>query len=84
MPVMRTVGLNGAWLLKETHIVKGGIQDVLEDQDKDTNWMKARVPGVVHLDLVRSEKIPHPYYGLDELDVARAISECERCDQTDR
>jgi beta-mannosidase len=31
-------------------------------------WNKASVPGCVHSDLIRSEKIEHPFYGTNEAD----------------
>ncbi|MBP8239746.1 MAG: hypothetical protein KAX50_07285, partial [Saprospiraceae bacterium] len=32
----------------------------------ETQWLDARVPGVVHLDLLRHGLIPDPYYGTNE------------------
>jgi len=31
-------------------------------------WMEASVPGCVHTDLIRAEKIEHPFYGTNESD----------------
>ena len=66
---MRTVDLNGVWLFKEISAEGNCIQDAGAKRHADVGWAKAHVPGVVHLDLVHSKKIPHPYYGLNELDV---------------
>jgi beta-mannosidase len=75
---MRTVDLNGVWLLKELSTGKDDIQDAFKDRNKDANWMEAYVPGVVHLDLAHSKKIPHPFYGLNELDV-KGIEDKDWC-----
>ncbi len=32
------------------------------------DWMDAHVPGCVHTDLIRAEKIDHPFYGTNEKD----------------
>ncbi len=32
----------------------------------ESQWLEARVPGVVHLDLLRHGLIPDPYYGINE------------------
>jgi len=66
---MGTVDLNGAWLFKELSIKKDDIPDTLEHHDNDVDWIEAHVPGVVHLDLAHSKKIPHPFYDLNELGV---------------
>jgi hypothetical protein len=71
---MRTADLNGVWLLKELSTEEADIPDTLEDFNKDTGWAEAHVPGVVHLDLIRSRKISHLYYGLNELDVKQIES----------
>jgi beta-galactosidase/beta-glucuronidase len=66
---MRTVDLNGVWLLKELSTGKDDTQGAFEDHKRDADWGEALVPGVIHLDLIRSEGTPHPYYRLNELDV---------------
>ena len=66
---MRTVNLNGVWLLKELSTEKDDIPDTFEHHDNDIDWIEAHVPGVAHLDLAHSKKIPYPFYGLNELDV---------------
>ena len=38
--------------------------------------LSARVPGCVHLDLMRAGKIPDPYVGMNEKDVAW-VAECD-------
>jgi len=66
---MRTVDLSGVWLLRELSTEKDDTPDTFEDHNKDVDWIEAHVPGVVHLDLAHSKKIPCPFYGLNELDV---------------
>jgi len=64
---VRTVDLNGVWVLKALGTQRNCSPDAFEDYHRNVDWMEARVPGVVHLDLVRSKKMQHPYYGLNEL-----------------
>jgi len=66
---MRTVDLNGAWLLTGFDAGKGDEEKAFEPSYEDSGWMEARVPGVVHLDLIRLKKILHPFYGLNELGI---------------
>ncbi|MCZ4152227.1 hypothetical protein BZG21_48465, partial [Escherichia coli] len=35
----------------------------------DQEWLPAKVPGCVHTDLLRLEKIPNPFYGTNEKEV---------------
>ena len=66
---MRIVDLNGAWLLKGFDAGEGDGEEPSEPRYDDSDWMEARIPGVVHLDLIRLKKIPHPFYGLNEREV---------------
>ena len=66
---MRAVDLNGVWLLRELSTEKDDIPGTFEQHGNDVDWIEAHVPGVVHLDLAHSKKIPYPFYGLNELDV---------------
>ena len=45
--VAAAIDLNGAWQFKAT--------------DEDT-WMDARVPGIVHSDLMRAGRLEDPFY----------------------
>lgn len=39
-------------------------------KEKGTNeWLPAKVPGCVHTDLLANKKIPHPFYGKNELNL---------------
>lgn len=51
---LNTLDLNGDWQFR-----KAGTRE----------WMPAHVPGVVHLDLLRNNKIPDPYYRDNESQV---------------
>ena len=62
---MQTIQLHENWQLKE----RDPRQPLLEDFASPVGWLPARVPGVVHLDLIAAGKIPDPFYGLNELDV---------------
>jgi beta-mannosidase len=66
---MRVVDLNGPWMLKGFDAGKGDRDRAHDPHYDDSDWMEAHVPGVVHLDLIRLKKIPHPFYGLNELEV---------------
>jgi len=62
---MKNISLNGEWLFKEC-------EDGEEKPpgSESGSWLKAKVPGVVHLDLLRNRKIPDPFFGMNELEVA--------------
>lgn len=36
---------------------------------EDQEWLLAQVPGCVHTDLLRLDKIPDPFYGTNEKDI---------------
>lgn len=50
-PQVKTLALHSAWQFKKLG---------------DSEWLPAEVPGMVHLDLLRTGKIPDPYYGTNE------------------
>ena len=51
--------LAGAWLVRDA----GG------GSPAGRAWLPARVPGCIHLDLMRARKIPDPFFGTNENDV---------------
>ncbi len=53
MGVLRGL-LDGVWRVRDT---------------KTSQFFEARVPGCVHLDLLRNKKIPDPFFGANELDL---------------
>jgi beta-mannosidase len=60
---METISLNGEWFFKEC-----GKDE--ETPPSSGPWLKATVPGTVHLDLLRNRKIPDPFFRMNELEVA--------------
>ncbi|RLE97098.1 MAG: glycoside hydrolase family 2 protein [Thermoprotei archaeon] len=65
----RVMPLDGTWQLqgfKPGEGVKSGAHGV---DYRAEGWLKAKVPGVVHLDLMENGVIPDPFYGLNEEEV---------------
>ncbi len=56
--------LSGAWEVR-----RAASTDVLEEAGADGEWLGAEVPGCVHLDLMRADQIPDPFYGFNDLQV---------------
>jgi len=56
--------LTGDWRVKEA-----GSADPLGAREADGEWLSALVPGCIHTDLMRAERIPDPFYGFNDLDV---------------
>ncbi len=61
---MQTVSLGGEWKLKE---VAEGCDIAVELDAGD--WVPAVVPGCVHTDLMDADRIPDPFYRLNEGEV---------------
>ena len=61
---MQTVSLGGEWKLKE--VAEGC--DVAAELDAG-EWVPAVVPGCVHTDLMAADRIPDPFYRLNEGEV---------------
>jgi len=66
---MKVLDLNGIWFLRGYDAGKGEEEKAFEVVHEDAGWKRARVPGVVHLDLIRLKEIPHPFFRMNELDV---------------
>jgi len=64
------ISLNGEWYLKGFDHSEGGKAEAFSPICDLSDWMKAEVPGVVHLDLLRAKKIPDPFYRMEELEVS--------------
>ncbi|MEM2087571.1 MAG: glycoside hydrolase family 2 protein [Thermoproteota archaeon] len=62
---MESVSLDGEWLFKEC-----GKEEKTPLGLETDLWLKAMVPGVVHLDLLRNRKIVDPFFRMNELEVA--------------
>ncbi|MFO7959041.1 MAG: glycoside hydrolase family 2 protein [Candidatus Brocadiia bacterium] len=56
--------LNDGWKLCRTETV-----DVAEATDAAEDWIDAEVPGCVHMDLMRADRIPDPFYGFNDEEV---------------
>ncbi len=61
---MTTMDLTGTWQVREAETT-----DVSAESAGTGDWMDARVPGCIHLDLLRNERIPDPFYGFNDLEV---------------
>jgi beta-mannosidase len=61
------IPLNGVWLFKKLEFNE--YVDVSKLDLTAEGWLKAEVPGVVHLDLLRNGVIPDPFYRMNELEV---------------
>ncbi|MCS7113545.1 MAG: glycoside hydrolase family 2 protein [Candidatus Bathyarchaeota archaeon] len=68
--------LDGRWLIKGFPKLNGEGEGVYDPCYPVDGWVQAEVPGVVHLDLIRSGVIPDPFYGLNE-DTARWVEDIE-------
>ena len=73
---MKIISLDGMWLLRGFKPGKGEEEGAYTADYKVDGWIKAKVPGVVHLDLLENGLIPDPFYGLNE-DEVRWIEEME-------
>ncbi len=61
---MMSLDLGGAWQFQEAEST-----DPLAERHQQAPWLKAQVPGCVHLDLMREGRIPDPFYGMNEPEV---------------
>ncbi|MEM0259135.1 MAG: glycoside hydrolase family 2 protein, partial [Thermoproteota archaeon] len=67
---MKVVSLDGSWLLKGYDKQKGEEEKAFMPEIEENRWIKANIPGVVHLDLIKNKQIPDPFFGLNELKVS--------------
>ena len=61
---MRTISLGGAWRFREVMAC-----DTPEIDPENGEWLPASVPGCVHTDLMSAERIPDPFYRMNEDEV---------------
>lgn len=59
---MQTIPLNSGWQLKQ--ILPSEALETARAVNQD--WIPAQVPGTVHQDLIAAERIPDPFFGLNE------------------
>lgn len=55
--------LCGVWRLKGFEPGEGERRGAHQPGLEDTDWLEAKVPGTVHVDLLRAGLIPDPYFG---------------------
>jgi len=60
------LSLDGFWRLKGFPDLKGMKEGAYKPNYPIKDWMRARVPGVVHIDLIDNGVIPDPFKGLNE------------------
>lgn len=60
------ISLNGPWKLKGFPKLDGEAQGAYKPGFPVDDWLPARVPGVVHLDLMANKVIPDPFRDLNE------------------
>ncbi len=61
----REIDLCGVWRLNFFNPGTGSREKAYAPGYGDEDWLEARVPGDVHLDLTRHGLLPDPYYGLN-------------------
>ncbi len=59
------IPLNGNWKLWYYNEGEGECKSVEKPGFYDEDWIKAKVPGDIHLALLDAGKIPDPYYGMN-------------------
>jgi len=63
--MIKSINLNGSWQFRAVDRYR-----TLPPKFRSvTRWMKGRVPGTVHTDLLANKKIPDPFYRLNESEV---------------
>ncbi|RLI25695.1 glycoside hydrolase family 2 protein [Candidatus Bathyarchaeota archaeon] len=60
------ISLNGSWRLKGFPKLDGEAQGAYKPEFPVDDWLSARVPGVVHLDLMANDVIPDPFRDSNE------------------
>lgn len=62
---MNRIRLDGAWRVCDAPLGSAGIAGLKEVTRASTRWMAAKVPGEVHLDLVRAGRMDEPLVSLN-------------------
>lgn len=60
-----TIHLDGKWQVHEAPLVPGGEDGVSAITAAASEWLDARVPGDIHLDLMRAKRMPEPLEGMN-------------------
>ena len=62
---MNRISLDGRWKLKEAPLSYTGITGLKKINEAENKWIEAKVPGEVHLDLIRSGQMEEPLISLN-------------------
>jgi len=62
---MTTLSLDGTWQVREAPLSCSGERGLLRMKRSRKGWFPARVPGEIHLDLMRAGRMPEPLVGLN-------------------
>ena len=68
---MQTMDLNGSWDVKDAPLTREGEKGRRAVARQRAGWIKARVPGEIHLDLVRAGRMPEPLVSTHARDACR-------------
>lgn len=73
--MLKRLDLNGTWRVRWTDGQRGRSEFANRDQTDETQYINARVPGEIHLDVWKQGWIKDPYVGANCL-AARWVEEC--------
>ena len=57
---MQTINLNGTWEVRPEELACKGKEGLTQVKKADSGWLEARVPGEIHLDLMRAGQMDEP------------------------
>ncbi len=57
---METISLDGIWAVRSEAHALSGLDGLAQVCQRTEDWLEARVPGEIHLDLVRAGQMPEP------------------------
>ena len=62
---MNTLSLDGEWKVRDASLSCEGVAGLKRTTKNRSGWMKAKVPGEIHLDLVRAGRMEEPLVSLN-------------------
>ncbi|MBI4025895.1 MAG: hypothetical protein HY360_12995 [Verrucomicrobia bacterium] len=62
---MQTINLNGSWTVLPAAFECAGEPGLAQTMRAQKGWIPARVPGEIHLDLIRAGQMPEPVIGVN-------------------
>ena len=62
---MITKLLDGEWKVRDESLSCSGMKGLARVKKKRSGWMRARVPGEIHLDLIRAGRMAEPLVGMN-------------------